>query len=127
VNSYVKRGAHILLVEDEAALREVMAEELRDAGYHVEEAASGVEALVALGSNFDLLLTDIRMAGGVSGWDLAEAARRIQPTIEVIYMTGYTAEAPKRVERSTFIMKPCTVGQIISIMSCCTPGSQAPC
>jgi CheY-like chemotaxis protein len=114
----VKKGARILLVEDEAALREVMAEELRDAGYQVEEASSGVEALAALGDRFDLLLTDIRMAGGVSGWELAEAARRIQPCIEVIYMTGYSAETPKRVERSTFIMKPCTVRQIISIMSC---------
>jgi len=125
---YVKKGGRILLVEDEPALREVMAEELRDMGYQVEEANSGVEAVVSLAKKFDLLLTDIRMAGNVSGWDLAEAARRIQPDIEVIYMTGYSAEAPRLVERSAFLMKPCSVDQIVSMLSCCSDGgSQASC
>lgn len=117
---YLKKGSNILLVEDESALREVMAEELRDAGYHVAEAESGVKAVLALAQDFDLLLTDIRMAGNVSGWDLAEAARRIQPEIEVIYMSGYSAEQPKRVDRSVFLTKPCTVGQILSMMTCCS-------
>jgi CheY-like chemotaxis protein len=123
---YLKKGSSILLVEDEPLLREVMAEELRDAGYHVEEAENGVKAVVALARDFDLLLTDIRMAGNVSGWDLAEAARRIQPKIEVVYMTGYSAEIPKRVDRSIFLTKPCTVSQILSMMSCCS-GAQGAC
>jgi CheY-like chemotaxis protein len=117
---YIKKGASILLVEDEAPLREVMAEELRDMGYHVQEAENGVKAVVALSQDFDLLLTDIRMAGNVSGWDLAEAARRIQPEIEVIYMSGYSAEQPKRVENSVFLTKPCTINQILSMMTCCS-------
>lgn len=123
---YLRKGSRILLVEDESALREVMAAELRDAGYHVAEAEGVVTAVGALSENFDLLLTDIRM-GRFSGWDLAEAARRMQPDIEVIYMTGYSAEAARTVERSVFLRKPCTVSQILSMMSCCTNGGAAPC
>jgi len=126
---YIKKGARILLVEDEQALRAIMAEELRDMGYDVTEADGVVSAVAALQDDFDLLLTDIRM-GKVSGWDLAEAARRMQPTIEVIYMTGYSDEKPRRVDRSIFLMKPFTVDQIMSIVStCCTgaPGAQALC
>ena len=124
---YVKKGGNILLVEDEPALREVMAEELRDAGYQVREADTGVRAVVALSEPFDLLLTDIRMAGNVSGWDLAEAARRIQPEIEVIYMTGFSSETPRCVDRSIFLTKPCTVGQITSMMKCCQDGGASAC
>ena len=120
---YLKKGSRILLVEDEDALREVMAEELRDAGYDVVEADGVVTALVALAAPFDVLLTDIRM-GRFSGWDLAETARRKQPDIDVIYMTGYSAEPPKRVERSLFLMKPCTVGQLLDMTStCCKSGN----
>lgn len=123
---YVKKGGRILLVEDEPALREVMAEELRDSGYEVQEADGAVTALAALSQKFDLLLTDIRM-GKISGWDLAEASRRIQPDIEVIYMTGYSAEPPKQVDRSIFLMKPCTVSQILAMVSSCCSGQQASC
>lgn len=124
---YVKKGGRILLVEDEPALREIMAEELRHAGYHVQEADGVVKAVSALSDRFDLLLTDIRM-GKLSGWDLAEAARRMQPDIEVIYMTGYSAETPKRVDRSIFLTKPCTVGEILAMVStCCSPGAPAAC
>jgi CheY-like chemotaxis protein len=117
----LQRGSRILLVEDEELLRKVMAEELRDAGYIVEEASNGANAIVALGERFDVLLTDIRMAGRVNGWDLAEAARSIQSDIEVIYMTGYSGEIQKRVPNSEFIMKPCTVAQIVELMT--TPGA----
>ena len=69
---HVKKGGKILLVDDEEPLREVMAKELRDAGYVVVEAGSGVQAVIALTKDFELLLTDIRMAGNVSGGDLAD-------------------------------------------------------
>ena len=119
----IPRGSRVLLVEDEVLLRKVMAEELRDEGYIVEEAANGADAMIALANHFDVLLTDIRMAGRVNGWDLAEAARSIQTDIEVIYMTGYSGDIQKRVPRSEFIMKPCTVAQIVELMTTPSYGS----
>lgn len=113
----IQQGASILLVEDEELLREVIAAELRDAGYQVTEASNGVDAVAALSQDFDVLLTDIRMSGKINGWDLAEASRQIQPKIGVIYMTGYSADIPRRVADSEFIMKPCTTAQIVALMT----------
>lgn len=63
----------VLLVEDEVLSRLAMAEYLRECGFHVVEAASGVEAqqLVLAGLKVDLVFSDITMPGGVDGIDLA--------------------------------------------------------
>ena len=56
---------HILLVEDEAPLREAVAEQLTDRGFHVEQAASGEEAIDRLSAfAFDIVITDLRLGGG---------------------------------------------------------------
>ena len=55
---------HLVLVEDEAALREVIAEQLRDHGYQVEAVESGEAALARLADfAFDILVTDLRLPG----------------------------------------------------------------
>ena len=55
---------HVLLVEDEAALREAVAEQLTDRGYHVEQADSGEMAIDKLADfAFDIILTDLRLPG----------------------------------------------------------------
>lgn len=63
----------VLIVEDEVLSRLAMAEYLRECGFHVIEAASGVEAqqLVLAGLKVDLVFSDITMPGGVDGIDLA--------------------------------------------------------
>lgn len=103
----------ILLVEDEALVRETVAEELRDAGFDIIEAASGQEALPLCGQGgFDVLLTDIRMPGGVDGWDLAEHCRRAHPGVPVIYMTGYSHVAHRQVEGSQVLTKPFRLSEL---------------
>lgn len=66
-------GPTVLIVEDEVLSRLAMAEYLRECGFHVVEAASGVEAqqLVLAGLKVDLVFSDITMPGGVDGIDLA--------------------------------------------------------
>ena len=65
---------HLLLVEDEAALREAVAEQLADNGYVVEQAESGEVALERLADfAFDVLITDLRLPG-ISGSAVIEAA-----------------------------------------------------
>ncbi len=106
--------ASVLVVEDEELVREVLCDELRDAGFVVSEAESGDTALQALSRPFDILLTDIRLPGRLTGWDIAEAARRERPEIQVIYMTGFTADEPRKVPGSRLLEKPCTASDIVA-------------
>jgi CheY-like chemotaxis protein len=90
------RGSErILVVEDDATLREVPVAMLRRHGYDIVEAADGAQAVTALEAdgNFDLLFTDVVLPGGMSGVDIAAAAERLQPGIKVLYTSGYTENA----------------------------------
>lgn len=80
----------VLLVEDEAPLREITGRILRRHGYEVSEAVDANEALAELsgGVVFDLLLTDVVMPG-MLGKELVERACAVQPDIAVLFMSGY--------------------------------------
>jgi len=84
----------VLLVEDEETIRRLVREVLSRSGYQVFAAANGDEALRLLednGDEIDLLLTDVVMPG-MSGPDLARAASRLQPSLRVLFTSGYTSE-----------------------------------
>jgi PAS domain S-box-containing protein len=86
------RALAIMVVDDDAQVRRVTAEMLRVAGHEVLELASGAEALGHLQrARPDLMLADIAMPG-MSGVELATAARRHWPGMPVLFMTGYTEE-----------------------------------
>jgi two-component system cell cycle sensor histidine kinase/response regulator CckA len=85
----------ILLVEDEAVLRELVREVLCSYDYKVIEAASGVEALRVwdeYNGKIDLLLTDMVMPEGMSGRDLADQLKKRKPNLKVIFTSGYSSE-----------------------------------
>jgi PAS domain S-box-containing protein len=82
----------ILLVEDEAALREITCEYLQSRGYNVLSASSGLQALEfcrTYGSPIDILMTDIIMPG-IQGPELVKLALEMRPQMHVIYVSGYT-------------------------------------
>ncbi len=84
--------AHILLVDDDPLVEHFAAAHLRAHGYTVTVASSGPAALAALEriGRPDLLFTDVIMPGGMTGKDLAEAARERWPDLPVLYTSGYT-------------------------------------
>ena len=81
----------ILVVEDDEDVRATAVALLTASGYRVTEAADGAAALTALqnGLQVDLVFTDIAMPGGMSGVDLAAAARELRPGLPVLLTTGY--------------------------------------
>ncbi|TPM96676.1 response regulator [Mesorhizobium sp. B2-1-3A] len=80
----------ILLVEDEVWIRIDLADQLREAGYTVYEAATGDAAIELLQSPFkiDLVVTDVRMPGRTDGIALAAYIREKRPGIKVVVMSG---------------------------------------
>jgi len=85
----------ILLVEDEPAVRRVSARMLEGQGYRVLLASSGEEALRVVEDGREpihLLLTDVILAGGMSGRALAERVRALRPELKVLFVSGYTSD-----------------------------------
>jgi two-component system response regulator PilR (NtrC family) len=106
------RGAHVLVVDDEPGLRDMLGILLRREGYKVTLASGfneGVEALTSAPEPFGLVVTDLMMPDG-SGLDLLSAAKQRAPTAEVIVMTAHSSvetaiDAMKR-GAYDFITKP---------------------
>jgi len=89
------RQETILVVEDDDDVRAYTVEILRELGYRVLEAhdgPSGLRLLERQGEPIDLLFTDVVMPG-MSGAELAIAARHLQPDLRVLYTSGYTRNA----------------------------------
>ncbi len=86
-------SATVLVVEDEAGVREIACAILSDLGYRVLEAVDGEDALRVFGTNLasvDLLLTDVVLPGKVRGRELAERVQALRPEVRVLFMSGYT-------------------------------------
>ncbi|PCD02777.1 PAS domain S-box protein [Sphingomonas spermidinifaciens] len=86
-------GERVLVVEDEERVRSFSVEALRDLGYAVDAAASGPEALAAIGAGLkpDLLFTDMVMPD-MTGRELADAVEARVPGLRVLFTSGYTRE-----------------------------------
>ncbi len=83
--------ARVLLVDDEAFVRETLGEELRLAGFTVDQAESADDALVLLagGCDIDVLVSDLSMPGQADGLALIGEARRRNPVLPAILLTGH--------------------------------------
>lgn len=88
----------VLVVEDEPAVRNLVVTLLEDLGYEVFQAANGAQALAVL-EDFDsiqLVLSDVALPGGLSGYGVLSEARRARPGIKALLMSGYPAGSHKR-------------------------------
>lgn len=90
-------GETVLVVEDNADVREVTVKRLDTLGYRVVTAENGPAALKILASpqKVDLLFSDVMMPGGMSGFDLVRWVRANKPTIKTLLTSGFTGEVAK--------------------------------
>jgi CheY-like chemotaxis protein len=105
----------VLLVEDEAPLRQMTAVVLRRLGYRVQEASSGEEALdlaQAGRDKIDLLITDVLMPG-MSGRELAEVLQARDAGLKVLFLSGRAVGRQSVAHTGTaFLQKPFTVDAV---------------
>ncbi|GMV21006.1 MAG: sigma-54-dependent transcriptional regulator [Vicinamibacterales bacterium] len=111
---------HLLLVEDEAAFREVIAERLGEHGYRVTQAASGEDAIERLNAfAFDILLTDLRLPG-MDGRRVLDEAFGRYPDIIAVVITGFgsvrEAVEVTRLGAEGFITKPFQFEELLHVL-----------
>ncbi len=111
---------HLLIVDDENALREAIAERLGDHGFVVEQADSGEAALQRLAEfAFDILITDLRLPG-IDGRKVLDAALERYPEIIAIVITGYgtVKDAVEAIKQGAadFITKPFQFDALLHVL-----------
>ena len=117
----------VLVVEDDWLLRQSVADDLTAEGWTVLEAESGESALTTMRdeADIDLLVTDIRLGGHIDGWDVAEAMRRKDADLPVIYVSANPALTSRQVEGSIFLSKPYMSSKLLdACRSLCGPKPQ---
>ncbi len=100
----------ILVIEDEYFLQADLEKVLTDAGFATDIVSSGEEALTLLMSGTkhpNLLVTDVELAGRLSGWEVAKRIREKDASFPVVYVTAYSQDwAANGVPNSIIIPKP---------------------
>jgi DNA-binding response OmpR family regulator len=108
----------ILVVEDEAMVRDVLDHGLTDVGYEVIMASSAEEAMRSLdsdASSYGAMITDIELGGRLTGWDVAMHARSINCRLPVLYMTSEAGRRDfilKSVPNSALLIKPFEISHL---------------
>ena len=108
----------VLLVEDEPLIRDLLQGALEDGGFEVAYANNGdgaIDVLQRRPGEFAGVVTDVALGGGMTGWDVGHAARRISPVIAVVYMSGASSHQweSEGVPGSTMLMKPFAPAQLL--------------
>ncbi len=111
----------ILLVEDDAAVRLTVAIFLKRLGYRILEASHATEAIAVWNKNekeISLLLSDMVMPNGMTGFQLAQHLRTLRPALKVIITSGYSADLIDKNDLAAagivFLAKPCEPARLAS-------------
>ena len=116
----------ILVAEDEEPVRDFVVEVLKSCGYEVRWAETGPQALeqwTSRSQEFDLLLTDMVMPGGLSGRELAQRLLAEAPALKVIYTSGYSPGLAGNdlalLEGRNFLAKPYRPAKLLQMVRRC--------
>jgi CheY-like chemotaxis protein len=92
------RGEVILVIEDDPDVRDLAVQMLENLNYQTVDVGDAANAhkVLAEGKPVDLVLSDVVLPGGTSGLQFAEEARGMYPSIKIVFMSGYSAEAAVR-------------------------------
>ena len=111
----------VLVVDDDDALRSIICEALRKAGYHTSGRSSAKEALeflLARKSSRNVLVTDLVLNGGEGGWSLSQQVQRLFPSVPIVFMSGCIDEfaVPGTIAQGkvSFLEKPFEISTLVS-------------
>jgi DNA-binding response OmpR family regulator len=112
----------VLVVEDDEPLQLVLHDGLKDGGFDVLVVASAREALALLQSGvvkYSALVTDVELADGRKGWDVARQARKIDSSLAVVYASSASADdwRAQGVPNSILLGKPFAPAQLLTAVS----------
>ena len=102
----------VLIVEDEPNILMILATYLSGEGYRVLQAENAEQAfeILATKPHLDLMITDYRLPGGISGVMIAEPAVKLRPELKVIFISGYPQEIAESgspiAQRAPILAKP---------------------
>jgi DNA-binding response OmpR family regulator len=100
----------VLLVEDEVFIAEILRDALEDHGLDVKSAhcdRTAMDILEDEAGSFCVLVADINLGPGATGFEVARRARELHPKLKVVYITGHAAHLQKHgVEGSVMMPKP---------------------
>jgi DNA-binding response OmpR family regulator len=112
----------VLVIEDDQEIQVILEDALREGGFEPAIAGSGEEAvtlLKAFQTNYQALVTDIRLLGRIDGWRVARAAREVDPAFPVVYISGAASDQwpVQGVPNSVLLTKPFAAAQLVAAVS----------
>ncbi len=118
----------VLVVDDEESVRKFVDRVLREAGYQTVVASSGLDAIEAASklASLDVLVTDVMMPQ-MAGDELARRMRQNQPSLKVLYLTGFADNLFKEKvtlwQDEAYLDKPCSIKSLLQAVSLLLFGS----
>ncbi|HWD57490.1 MAG TPA: response regulator [Stellaceae bacterium] len=110
-------GPAILVVEDDEEVRDLVSATLYGAGFRVETAATGLEAIALIEEKpFDLLIADIKLPGGLDGLEMARHIRSRFPALKCLFMSGKHDPIVCDPELDDFVSKPFRRGELLGVV-----------
>nr|WP_249786654.1 response regulator [Bradyrhizobium sp. NBAIM16] len=111
-----------MVIEDDDAIQAIVEDVLAEGGFQIATVKTGEEAVTLLKGGlmpYRALVTDVNLLGRLDGWEVARAAREIDPHFPVVYMTGGAADKwpVLGVPHSLLLQKPFAPAQVVAAVS----------
>lgn len=102
-----QKGPAILVLEDDEDVRETISSLLSDAGFRVETATTGWEAIARIEErSFDMVIADVNLPGGLSGLQTAQHVRARHPLLKCLFISGRAEPVVCDPALDDFVAKP---------------------